>query len=436
MKMKNLINTAILVITSIFALNTTNYVKTSAYSSAPIDYDHSANTSDVGMIAMPDKHGSLGVGYEIKYIVVAFDSADKENPIETINRMGFRIRYTKATNFFHSIGNWFEQKIFNNPPKYGEIVTVAETVNASKMYSLKWKHIASTNFPINAIYGFAEPEKLDIPAIGRMSQLLAAEKAAKEMLVSPGGEVSEWIKNNLVISGYNYKGDNAGFNVPGKTLPNREFYAIIPFNWAEDVGPESIDCVLFDGTHISDGLNEDGKPFVNEHNEKYIEAVATKDFGLAINGNNAVLKRIEVRGYDLSNDTIIKLNNANYDYETHLPINTKNTTLITYNQTTILNWEITNNNRYIFISSESSAEEASKIKIRFIYENSSDAAAWLLNVTDGDGNFLPGPIPLPKEPKLELEFKDLLIIMGVVAGLVVALALAYDFLKTAVFSKR
>lgn len=397
-----------------------------------IIYDASAKNSDIAYINVPNDKGQVGVGYSKKYILMGFDAPE----IEEINRMHFRITYkdTKSAKGWGGFVNWWNETIVNQPPKYGTLVTSDVSVVSSVNYSLKWDSFPSPNITL-ARHGrsfFHGEESLKFNAIGKVDDLLKAYESAKT-LVNNGEKLYMSLAG---FGGYTYRSFD-GFYDETKSFNNRQYYAVIPMSWAEEIGPESIDCTLIDGKNISDGLDENGEAFVDaETGEKYIEVTPSKDFGVAINGINAKVKRIKVSGYFGENNIDILLVNAGWNYAEKAITNITNDFLFSKNLEQQLNWSINNQNRYVFIKFNGNTEDAEKIKIRIYYENDNDSNAWLLNVTDKDGNFLPEPIKVPRLEKPQIEFKDLLIIMGVVLIMILIIAVAYDIFKRTLIRSR
>lgn len=400
-----------------------------------------------------------GVALKTQFMLFGFDSADKNNPIETINRMGFRISYRIPDNFFHKVGNWWNS-LWDNPPKYGSIHTEAIMVKANQELTFAFPTF-SNGHPLGDGLEkyYKRPDDLHFPAIGKMSDLFKAEEAAtlytdelKNAKQPPSTANVYWVdtyKNYGLgtTGGYKYEMIPTGkLNDSSKSFAKREFYAAIYFPFLEEIGPETIDCYMFDGTHVSDGLNEDGEAYIEDdpvspnNGEKYIDVVVSKDRGIAINGTNAKLKSIKVEGYSSINKTLVFLENGGgYDNENSKTTNIKHKFLLSDNGTKDLNWTITNQNRYIIVDWDKSSTNASEIKIRFYYETDNDNVAWKLNLTDKDGNFLPEPIkPDPGRDKglAELHLKDLILIISIIIAMVLILAIAYDFMKTAIFTRR
>lgn len=431
MKLKKLLTLGLLTL-GLFSPFTKNLIKTKAASDSYvrqfIDYEP---TEDLAYIYyMP---GDRDYTYKKMGVIFTFD--DYNGTIESINRLSFRIKYRKQTNFFHGVGNWWEN-LFGNPPKYGDLVTVEETVKASLDYSWEIKKGTQSQAGIPTLPApvYNDPEKLTFPAIGKMADLFEAEEAARD-LVGDSAFNSAWLKSIVTGGPYYMPTPKQRLNDSSFAYAYREWYAIIPISWTEEVGPESIDCYLFDGTHISDGLDENGDPFIDpETGSKYIDATTAKDFGVAINGQQAKVTKVEITGFAPGTDNFVVLNNANWNLAAKEPGTTLHSAQFGTNKTENLNWAISNNNRYIFITWSGDATTAKNIKIRIFYEGTS---AWLINVTDKDGNFLPDPVTVQRtQPNSGgLVFKDLLIIIGIVILLIIILVILYDIFKALILGR-
>ncbi len=317
---------------------------------------------------------------DTSYVIIGFDAPE----IETITRMGFYVTY-RDPNFIHQIGNWWEV-LWGNQPKYGDIKTDTSLVQASTVYSFMDK---------NNLYDVEDPDstRYEFNAIGRVENLLVAEANYRNDIT---GSNNMW-PGYAITGGYvfNYNASHS-LNDTSKSFTSREFYAIVPYAWTEEVQPEAIKAFSFDGTMIDDGLDENGNPFIDTQTGLYyIDVVVGKNAGIAVNGLNAVVKTIKVSGYANGNDTAVMIDNGDFDYATQSVVNSANKRLFLTNEEFTANWSITNNNRYIMIKYMSdSVETAQEITVRIYYTNSNEKAAWLVNIK-GELGFLPPPYETP-----------------------------------------
>lgn len=407
-----------------------NHVEGAKAATIGVDIDYTSD-SFAYVYNLPE-NGDLA--YATINILFAFDEVESVNPIETINRMGFRVTYLKPTNIFHHIGNWWNN-LWGNPPTNGTKTTVDMIIKANTIKSFEIKQMSTSQLIVPGPT-YEDKSKLSFPSIGKMSQLFEAEDYARRF----GSEIEfkDWYKKNALTGGPYYKPTpNDRINDNAFAYAHRKWYAIVPIPWAEEIAPESIDCYLMDGTHVKDGLNEEGDPYVEETGpnagSKYIDAVVSQNYAFAINGNDAKLKKIEVSGYTSGNNTIVTISNGGVDMTTKQPINLINNYRFASNVTQTLDWNIKNDNRYIYIFWEGNDTSAQQIKIRFYYESSSNA--WFINLKK-DGEYFPDPIvPQRPQPGINLNFNDLLIAIGIALGLILIIAIAYDFLKTAILRR-
>lgn len=349
------------------------------------------------------------------YVILGFDAPE----VKEITRMGFEVTYKKP-NFWQSIGNSFLEA-FGGVPKYGELKSDSVLVKSDVTYTF----VDETN-----VYNFNNPndDKFKFNAIGRVSDLLETEESYWNEVNSIDTSVypyNLYPKGFFGLSGgyyyrYNYKDR---LNDSSKSLANREYYAIVPYRWTEKIQPESIKCYLMDGTLIDDGLDEDGNAYVDPITEDYyIDLTVGRDVGVAINGTNARVTRIEISGYDNLNDTGILIQNSNFDYATQSTTNVVQQKLFVGNTTYNANWTITNENRYIFIKFDGELDDASKLKVRVFYRNDNAKQSWIIRVTDADGNFLPPPyetVPTVRPKDTDDRWKNIVTLIGVgILGLV------------------
>lgn len=370
-------------------------------------------------------------------ILFAFDDAEQD--IDIINRLGFRVTYRKPSTVLHDIGNWW-QNIWGNPPKHGDLITETFIIKASTAYTFEIKQ-TSTSYAILPAPQYKDISKLGFSAIGKMAELKQAESSARDLV--DGVEMTDWYLKNTLTGGPAYKPTAKDrINNDKFSYSSRKWYAIIPVSWSdENLSLESIDCMLFDGTHIRDGLNEDGEaeteidgPYINS---RYIDVYASKDFAVAINGTNAKLKAINVDGYTAGNDTLVKIENSGWDYVNNKQTAIQKSYLIERNLTKTLDWTITDSNRYIFIKWGGMRADAEKIKIRLYYENTNQEVAWIINVADKNGNMFPDPIQPDRPQELpELQFDDLIVAMAIILGLVIAIYLIWDVFKALLVGSR
>lgn len=353
-------------------------------SGAKIIYDGSKNSGDYAWISV-DKGGQVTshtyISYFTDYVILGFDAPE----IQDIVRMGFYVEYRKP-NFLEQMGNDFLE-LFGNPPKLGTLTRESLLVKSDVTYSFFGERgaIRIQN---------ATKEDYSYPAIGRVETLLATEQKFRKDFAERGQATVG--NNNAIYSatgGYYYNYDYTDtLNDESKSFTHRTFYAIVPFKWTDEIQPESIQATDIYSNVINDGLDANGNPYKDPiSGDFYIDLTVSKDVGIAVNGINAKVTRIAVSGYTQSNDTAVLIENADFDYSTQKTINTKNQSLFVTNKTVTLNWNITNDNRYVFIKfMADSTEEAELIKVRVYYRNDNQKPAWIIRIKDDHG-FLPPP---------------------------------------------
>lgn len=346
---------------------------------------------------------------EINYVVVGFDAPN----VESIVRMGFEVTY-KEPNWWDNLRNrWLI--MLGKEPKHGTPKSDTVLVKADTTYTF----IDEKN-----LYQLADITKYNYPAIGRVADLLQIESTYKNDVNASAAALGVSYLGDAKTGGYyfnfNYKDS---LNNNAKSFTKREFYAVIPYYWTDEIQPESIKCYLLDGTLVDDGLDEDGNAYVDPITEDYyIDLTVGRDVGVAINGTNARVTRIEISGYDNLNDTGILIQNSNFDYATQSTTNVVQQKLFVGNTTYNANWTITNENRYIFIKFDGELDDASKLKVRVFYRNDNAKQSWIIRVTDADGNFLPPPyetVPTMRQPDGDDRWERILTLLGVgILGLV------------------
>lgn len=346
---------------------------------------------------------------EANYVAVAFDAPE----VDSIVRMGFEITYRKESGF-DELRNMI-RTTFGKEPKHGTITKDSVLVKASTEYSFLDKYNV-TELEIND----ENSSKYNYPAIGKVADLFKAEEMYWEDLLNKTNGDAYWGKSGGYYYNFNQK-DRLNNNQ--KSFAHREFYAVIPYTWTEKVQPESIKCYLMDGTLIDDGLDEDGNAYVDPITEDYyIDLTVGRDVGVAINGTNARVTRIEISGYDNLNDTGILIQNSNFDYATQSTTNVVHQKLFVGNTTYNAHWTITNENRYIFIKFDGELVDANKLKVRVFYKNDNAKQSWIIRVTDADGKFLPPPyetVPTMRPKDTDDRWGRMLALLGVgILGLV------------------
>ena len=403
-----------------------------------IIYDGSKNSGDYAWISV-DKGIRISTNsyqdYFAQYVVLGFDAPE----IQDIVRMGFYVEYKKP-NFFENIGNNLLE-IFGNPPQLGTLTRESVLVKSDVNYSFFGeRNYISIQGGTKADYSF--------PAIGRVETLLATEQKFKTDFANKGTTYPGTVYSNRyrdyfsATGGYFYNFDyRNSLNDESKSFTNRQFYAIVPYKWTDEIQPESIQATDIYSNVINDGLDANGNPYKDPiSGDFYIDLTVSKDVGIAVNGINAKVTRIAVSGYTQSNDTAVLIENADFDYSTQKTINTKNQSLFVTNKTVTLNWNITNDNRYVFIKfMADSTEEAELIKVRVYYHNDNQKPAWIIRIKDDHG-FLPPPYetapimnndPTPGMLILRLVIAIIIgIILGVIAYYVVKFIKAFKDLVT------
>jgi len=389
-----------------------------------LSYNAEADGGDFGWVAVEKRFHPTSGGiptYHKKYVIMGFDTEPK---LETITRMGFYVTY-KRPNFFEEIGNWWEV-FWGNVPKYGTSTTDTVSVKANDTYTF----LDSNNL---GRIPSDKHSKYDFTAIGKINDLFEAEAQFRQDFDNYKPQnTHKYNYTALNLTGgywWNYDSTDKLENYQ-KSFASREWYAVIPFDWTEEIQPESIRAKDIYGTNYDDGLDEDGEPFVDEDTgEKYIDIIVGKNAGVSINGTNAVVKKIEVRGYNDNNQTAIMIDNGDFSYEKQDIVNSANKRLFVSNETYNANWAVGNDNRYILIKYQSdNLEEAQNITIRIFYTNSNDKPAWLINVK-GELGFLPPPMQTPTFNKTGNDFNKLLqLVLFAVIGILI-LSLLYFVLN-------
>lgn len=351
-----------------------------------------------------------------KYVIIGFDAPQ----IAEIERMGFYVTY-KEPNFIHRIGNWVGS-IFGNPPTFGTTKTDSVLVKASTKYTFYHRRNGMESV-LDFIPG-KDASDYEFTAIGKVSDLIETEQRFKTDFNNSPNTNDTRIKEFNVTGGFYWNfNHNDSLNDSTKSFTNRKYYAIIPFDWTEEIQPESIKAYDIFGELIDDGLDEDGNAHVDPITEDYyIDLTVGRDVGVAINGTNARVTRIEISGYDDVNDTGVLIQNSNFDYATQSTTNVVQQKLFVGNATYNANWTITNENRYIFIKFDGELNEANKIKVRVFYRNDNAKQSWIIRVTDADGNFLPPPyetVPTMRPQNGDDRWERILTLLGVgILGLV------------------
>lgn len=358
-----------------------------------IIYNSEKDGGDYGWIAY-DKYNTF-ISQQIsyinqvkKYVVIGFDAPQ----MSEIERMGFYVTY-KEPNFFDEIGNWWES-IWNNPPKHGTTKTDSVLVKASTKYTFEHRRNG-----MESVFDFTpghDALDYEFSAIGKVSDLIETEQRFKsDFNNSPN---TSNIKTFNVTGGFFWNfNHNDSLNDSTKSFTSRKYYAIIPFDWTEEIQPESIKAYDIFGQLMDDGLDENGNPYLEhptlpgQQPSYYIDLIVSKDVGISVNGINAKVTKIQVTGYTPENGTAVLIENADFDYNTQQTTNIRNKQLILEDGVIPLNWEITNNNRYLFVKyMAENIEDAQQIKIRIFYTNENQKASWIIRIK-GDLGFLPPP---------------------------------------------
>lgn len=357
-------------------------------------------------------------------ILFGFDTKEE---VSSILRMHFRVTYREET-FWDKVRNDYLER-HGEPRKHGKVTETTETITSDLEYSFKTeRYQLVTGSYLNRPAEYVNPLKIVYPSIGLVSQLLEAENEARNIL--PTSFTNDYV-NLIKTGGYELQVTaKHRINDSSKSLANRKYYAVIPMSYSEDIAPESIACYDVYGNLIADGLDENGDPFSDEYGT-FVEAKVSKDFAVAINGKDAKLTRIRVTNFPTSSSAVVLLQNAGYDKEKHEIINIKNTLLVNDNFNKIMNWEINELNRYIFIKFDNAGDlDLSTISIKFYYTNSDNKVAFLINVTDKDGNFLPPPLIPPRpEGTPGISFKELFVAFGFLLGAAIGLVIIYDIFR-------
>ncbi|MFA5575616.1 MAG: hypothetical protein WC994_11300 [Brumimicrobium sp.] len=294
------------------------------------------------------------------YVVVAFDTIG----IESITGIGFRIRYLKTNGWDNFLNFWQDH------PTHGTLINDDVWVSSSRI--LNPGYYEGSNQKIDPAH--------DLPAIGKVSDLLQKEAAYWD------SGIDRW---HGEFGRFKWKPDGLGrFSNSTKNFKNREYYAVIPYKLTSEINPETIDYYNLEGEFISSGT-DNGKPFKDtDSGFYYIDTVLTEDFGVAINGKNAILKKIEVSNFPSSSLLKVLVENASFDYERQMTTQPYNRSQFIGNTTLETDWLITNQNRYVFLKFAGEVEEAKQVKIRFYYTNDNEKASWIFRVK-GQNGFLP-----------------------------------------------
>lgn len=413
-------------IASMFSLSSKTAIKTKAEDSLTrvgIIYEYGKESTDSAYV-INQYISNTGIVTNKRSILFGFDTKEE---VSNILRMHFRVTYREET-FWDKVRNDYLERN-GQPRKHGKVTETTETITSDREYSFKTeKYQLVTGSYLNRPAEYEKPLKLVYPSIGLVSQLLEAETEARKLL--PSSFTNDYVKL-IKTGGYELKVDaNHRINDSSKSFANRKYYAVIPMSYSEEIAPESIAAYDVYGNLISDGLDENGDAFKDQYGT-FIEAKVSKDFGVAINGTDAKLTRIRVANFPTSSNAVVLLQNAGYDKEKHEIINVKNTLLVNENINKTLDWKIDELNRYIFIKFDNAGEfDLSTISIKFYYTNSDNKVAFLINVTDQDGNFLPPPL-IPPRPEASpgISFKELFIAFGFLIGAAIAFVLIYDIFK-------
>lgn len=346
---------------------------------------------------------------EVNYVVIGFDAPE----VESISRMGFEVTY-KEPNWWDNFRNRVLISL-GQEPKHGTQKIDSVLVKADTTYTF----IDEKN-----LYQLSDASKYNYPAIGRVADLLQTESTYKNDVNASAIELGVTYLGYAKTGGYYFNFNHQDtLNSAKKSFTNREYYAVIPYYWTDEIQPESIKCYLMDGTLVDDGLDDDGNAYIDPiTNDYYIDLTVGRDVGVAINGTNARVTRIEVSGYDSANDTGILIQNSNFDYATQSTTNVVQQKLFVGNTTYNANWTITNENRYIFIKFDGELNDANKLKVRVFYKNDNAKQSWIIRVTDADGNFLPPPyetVPTVRQPDGDNRWQTILMYVGIgILGLV------------------
>lgn len=437
--MKKILNLAFLLTSILGAAFNVNPIKANASDSFEIGgngtkivYDSAMDSGDYAWIAYSKLQtcNLLGNCDSIvpKYVVVGFDSPD----VQDITRMGFNVQYRKASdgnilngweNTWNLIGNGLLE-LFGQAPQFGKTYVDSVVVKSDITYSfLDNRNVGKIPNVTQDDYSFN--------AIGRVETLLAMESKFRFDFETKSLEKHPTLN---ITGGYFYNFNHTNtLNEPSKSFTSRMFYAVIPFDWTEEIQPESLQATDIYGNVINDGLDANGNPYKDPiSGDFYIDLTVSKDVGIAVNGINAKVTRIAVSGYDETNDTAVLVENADFDYATQKTTNTKNQSLFVFNKTDTLNWNITNDNRYVFIKyMADSIEEAELIKVRVYYRNDNQKPAWIIRIKDDHG-FLPPPYETA--PIMNTATKEE-IILRVVIAIAIGILLLFGIYYFAKFIK-
>lgn len=322
--------------------------------------------------------------------LLGFDEAS--GLVEEITGIGFRV-VLRETNVAQDIGNtirnWFG---FGN--KHGELKEVE-----------LWVSSETTGY-------FHNGEEFTFPYIGLMEDLKTIEEAYYASYPIAGSPIRNEKKQDFKLSTSN------------RSIAKRKFYVIIPFNDLVEGQYETFDYYKIDGTFISSGT-DNGKPFKTEDGEMYIDIQGGTDFAVAINGINAKLKRIEVLEYP-SDPLKLLIENGSWNYASQKVEFIKNRVQLINDSTKELNWNIGNDNRYIFVKYSGSLEALQEAKIRVFYDNDNDSASWIVRALDRDGKLLPPGINVEPPGRQEL---DLFGQLRMVISVIFAILVVYLFIK-------
>lgn len=345
------------------------------------------------------------------YVVVAFDTID----IESITGIGFRIKYLKTNGWDDFLNFWQDH------PTNGTLINDDVWVSSSRIINPGLK-----DNKIDSLF--------DLPAIGKVSDLLQKETAYWDT------GIDRW---HGEFGRFKWKADGLGrFSDPTKNFKNREYYAVIPYKITTEINPETIDYYNLEGEFISSGT-DNGKPFKDSDSGLYyIDTVLTEDFGVAINGKNAVLKKIQVSNFPSSTLLKVLVENSSFDYEKQMTTQPYNRSQFIGNTILETNWMITNQNRYVFLKFAGEVEEAKQVKIRFYYNNDNEKASWIFRVKGENGFLPPGwDTTMPTKPTIWDQIQKFLSIAFVVVILyfvVKLLILIFRLISTgrSAFSRR
>ncbi len=410
-KLKKLLFTALMFVPFLIYQSPTGVKGADEFKNAPgvgdlLDYDHKHGSEDFAFASVNKEIFANETLYDNFYIV-SFDAPQ----ILSFEGIGFYITYRQESSW-----DWFRNgflEIFNVERKHGATLTEEFWVDVEDVYS--FGHIENNTI-----------SRFEFPAIGKIDDLKAIQNDFNAFY---SNAVNPFKKGNKTLT-LDYQAKNElNLATTNRMFAKREFYAVVPYKWTEEIKPETMDYYDVKGDFISSGTNR-GKPFKDElTGDYYLDLELGRDFAFAINGKDAKLKSFEITNFPTGSNLKVLIENGTWDYEKQNVSFVVNRSQFIKNETRVVNWSVGNDNRYMFIKYSGDVEDLTEVKIRVYYTNANNKAAWIIRVK-GDKGWLPPGIDttaVSQESLIDKVMKWITIVFAIIVAYLIIKGLILMF---------